>query len=468
MRRLFGSVRVRITLAATLVFALALGIGAFVLVRGVRASLEDRLRSDGEKAAVAFKKRIEAGQPPEDVIASAPVAGFGVQAVVGQGGGVLAGSPGMPEGSLPMQVVGPLPAPGSTVTRGNQLVVSKQAASPAGPVTLVASSPLDSIRRSVDSLVDVLRFVIPALVALVGVLIWFLVGRSLRPVAAIRSEVDEITHGTLHRRVPVPDSHDEIARLAGTMNQMLERLESSSARQRAFVSDASHELRSPVTSIRATLEVALRNRERIDWPDVAQQVLHEDERMDRVVTDLLDLARVDENSDSLARAPFVDLEDVVLEEVPRVRRHPVRTERVSAGRVRGRREQLARVVRNLLDNADRHAGDHVEVALSNNNGTVDLVVEDDGPGIPEADRERVFDRFTRLDEGRARDTGGAGIGLAMVRAIVERHGGRVRIEASIHGGARFVVSLPNGYAGAPDATERIQTSSAAIEGRLSR
>src|SRR5207244_2991206 len=121
-----------------------------------------------------------------------------------------------------------------------------------------------------------------------------------------------------------------------------------------------------------------------------------------------------------------DLEDVVLEEVPRVRRHPVRTEHVSAGRVRGRREQLARVVRNLLDNADRYAGNLVEVTLASTNGTVELVVEDDGPGIPEADRERVFDRFTRLDEGRTRDAGGAGIGLAMVRAIVERHGGDVR------------------------------------------
>jgi signal transduction histidine kinase len=184
---------------------------------------------------------------------------------------------------------------------------------------------------------------------------------------------------------------------------------------------------------------------------VAQQVLHEDERMDRVVGDLLDLARIEENGDSLARAPFVDLEDVVLEEVPRVRRHPVQTERVSAGRVRGRREQLARVVRNLLDNADRHAGDHVEVALSSNNGTVDLVVEDDGPGIPELDRERVFDRFTRLDEGRTRDAGGAGIGLAMVRAIVERHGGAVRAERGERGGARFVVSLPNGETGGRDA-----------------
>ena len=206
-----------------------------------------------------------------------------------------------------------------------------------------------------------------------------------------------------------------------------------------------------MTTIRATLEVALRNRDRIDWPDVAQQVLHEDERMDRVVGDLLDLARVEENGDSIARAPFVELEDVVLEEVPRVRRHPVRTERVSAGRVRGRREQLARVVRNLLDNADRYAGNVVEVTLASSNGTVDLVVEDDGPGIPEADRERVFDRFTRLDEGRTRDAGGAGIGLAMVRAIVERHGGGVRAEQGHAGGARFVVSLPNGETGGRDA-----------------
>lgn len=452
MRRLLGSVRVRITLAATLVFALAMGIGAFVLVREVRSSLEDRLRSDGQKAAVAFKKRIEAGQSPETVVASEPVEGFGVQVVVGQGG-VLAGSPSAPKGPALTPVAGPLPAPGSIVTRGDELVVFEQAASPAGPVTFVASSPLDSIRRSVDSLADVLRFVIPALVALVGALIWFLVGRSLRPVAAIRSEVDEISHGTLHRRVPVPESHDEIARLAGTMNQMLERLESSSARQRAFVSDASHELRSPVTTIRATLEVALRNRDRIDWPDVAHRVLQEDERMDRVVADLLELARIDEDDDTLACAQFVDLEEVVLEEVPRVRRHAVRTERVSAGRVRGRREQLARVVRNLLDNADRHAGSVVDVAVSSSNGTVELVVEDDGPGIPEADRERVFDRFTRLDEGRTRDAGGAGIGLAIVRAVVERHGGGVRVEHAGRGGARFVVSLPSGETGHRDAGE---------------
>jgi signal transduction histidine kinase len=442
MRRLLGSVRVRITLAATLVFALTLGIGAFVLVHTVRGSLEDRLRSDGQKAAATFKKRIEGGQPPEALVASAPVEGFGVQAVVGQAG-VLASANGAPTGSVQPPVGAGLPAPGSTVTQGDTLVVSEQAASPAGPVTVLASSPLDSIRRSVDSLVDVLRFVIPALVALVGVLIWFLVGRSLRPVAAIRSEVDEISHGTLHRRVPVPDSHDEIARLAGTMNQMLERLEAASARQRSFVSDASHELRSPVTTIQATLEVALRNRDRIDWPGVAQQVLQEDERMERVVTDLLELARVEETSDIIDRAPVVDLEDVVLEEVPRVRQHAVRTERVSAGRVRGRREQLARVVRNLLDNADRHANTVVGVALSSSNGTVDLVVEDDGPGIPEADRERIFDRFTRLDEGRTRDIGGAGIGLAMVRAIVERHGGTVRAGSAATGGARFVVSLPN-------------------------
>jgi signal transduction histidine kinase len=463
MRRLLGSVHVRITLAATLVFALAMGLGALFLVREVRTSLEDRLRSDGQDAAAAFKRRIEAGEPPQQVVASAPVQGFGVQIVSGPRGQVLAHASGVPQGSVPIQATNTLPAAGATFTQGDNLVVSEQAASPAGTVTLLAASPIDNIRRSVDSLVDILRFVIPALVALVGLLIWFLVGRALRPVAAIRSEVDEISHGTLHRRVPVPESHDEIARLAGTMNQMLERLECASARQRAFVSDASHELRSPVTTIRATLEVALHGRHRADWPNVAHQVLQEDERMEHVVDDLLELARSEEADETMAHAPLVDLDDVVIEESTRSRNHQAKTERVSAGRVRGRREQLQRVVRNLLNNADRHARESVELALTSTNSTVELVVEDDGPGIPEADRERVFDRFTRLDEGRTRDAGGAGIGLAIVRAIVERHAGGVRIEASDHGGARFVVSLPNAETDADDAPPPSQTSKVSVE-----
>ena len=287
-------------------------------------------------------------------------------------------------------------------------------------------------------------FTVPLLIALVGFAVWYLAGRALRPVEAIRAEAEEITGTTIHRRVPEPATDDEVGRLARTMNAMLDRLEESSQRQRRFVSDASHELRSPLASIRANLEVALRNSDRADWPAVAGRALAEDERMENMVTDLLDLARLDETTEGtpIESLPEVDLDELVLDETVRPHRVPVDTTRVSAGRVHGRREQLARVVRNLLDNADRHARSRVALALQNGDGTVELTVDDDGPGIPADDRERVFDRFTRLDDGRARDAGGLGLGLAMVKTIVEGHGGTIEIDDAPLGGARVAVRLP--------------------------
>jgi signal transduction histidine kinase len=260
-------------------------------------------------------------------------------------------------------------------------------------------------------------------------------------VEAIRAEAAEITHTTIYRRVPVPESNDEVARLALTMNEMLDRLEDAARRQRQFVSDASHELRSPVASIRTQLEVALRRPERPDWPVVADRVLAEDERLEQAVADLVELARLDE-AGATPELSDVDLDEVVFEECSRARRVPVDTSRVSGGRVLGRRDALARVVRNLVDNACRHADSRVTIALSTDDETVELVIADDGPGIAPEDRARVFERFTRLDEGRARDAGGMGLGLAVVKSTVERYRGTVTIEDSDPHGARFVIRLP--------------------------
>jgi signal transduction histidine kinase len=230
------------------------------------------------------------------------------------------------------------------------------------------------------------------------------------------------------------------------MNAMLGRLEESSQRQRQFVSDASHELRSPLASIRTNLEVALRSHATADWPSVAGRVLAEDERMEDTVSELLDLARLDEapGGTPISSLPEVDLDELVHDETVRNHRVLLNTTRVSAGRVHGRREQLTRVIRNLLDNADRHARAMVAVELHNDadTGVVELVVDDDGPGIAPNDRERVFDRFTRLDDGRARDAGGLGLGLSMVKTIVEQHGGTVTIGDAPIGGARITVALP--------------------------
>ena len=270
---------------------------------------------------------------------------------------------------------------------------------------------------------------VPALIALVALAAWYFTGRALKPVEAIRVEAEAITGSTIHRRVPEPKTDDEVGRLARTMNAMLGRLDESSQRQRQFVSDASHELRSPLASIRTNVEVALRNPDRTDWNAVAGRVLAEDERMEATVSELLDLARLDELPEGtpIESLPEVDLDELVHDETMHDHRVLISTTRVSAGRVHGRREQLARVVRNLLDNADRHARTMVAIELHNDSeaGAVELTVDDDGPGIPVEDRERVFDRFTRLDDGRARDAGGLGIGLSMVqghRRAARRHG----------------------------------------------
>jgi signal transduction histidine kinase len=296
----------------------------------------------------------------------------------------------------------------------------------------------------VSSVTDVLVVVVPAMIALVALAAWYVTGRALKPVEAIRLQAESITGSTMHRRVPEPDTDDEVGRLARTMNAMLARLETSAQKQRQFVSDASHELRSPLASIRTNLEVALHKPDRTDWPEVAQRALAEDVRMEDTVSELLDLARLDEAEGPvlLATLPEVDLDELVLDDTVQQRRVPVDTGRVSAGRVHGRREQLQRMIRNLLDNAARHASSTVAVGLVTADDTVELTVDDDGPGIPIDDRALVFERFTRLDDGRARDAGGLGLGLSMVKAITEHHGGTVAIDDAPLGGARLRVRLP--------------------------
>ena len=209
------------------------------------------------------------------------------------------------------------------------------------------------------------------------------------------------------------------------------------------MSDASHELRSPVASIRTQLEVALRRPDRSDWAVVAQRVLAEDERLEQAVADLVDLARLDENDDGTDLVE-VDLDEIVFEECARERTLPIDTSRVSGGRVLGRRDALARVVRNLIDNACRHA-DSRRVGVGHEHRRRHPSSSSSPTTVPASrprTANRVFERFTRLDEGRARDAGGMGLGLAVVKATIERHHGTVTIDDNEPHGARFVIRLP--------------------------
>ena len=243
--------------------------------------------------------------------------------------------------------------------------------------------------------------------------------------------------------MPEPPSRDEIHRLAVTMNQMLGRLESARDRQRQFVADASHELRSPLASIRQTAEVAKAHPGALPEGELVDAVLEEGERMQRLVEQLLLLTRADEGG--VARNPRdVDLDDLALTEAVRLRRAglAVDVSGVRGGRVRGEEAALAQVVRNLVDNAAVTPTRWCGSPCSESGDQVELVVDDDGPGVPEDQLTRIFERFVRLDEARARDDGGSGLGLAIVAEIARAHGGSVEVSSSVQGGARFVVRLP--------------------------
>ncbi|MCA9824388.1 MAG: HAMP domain-containing protein, partial [Dehalococcoidia bacterium] len=287
-----------------------------------------------------------------------------------------------------------------------------------------------------DALRGILQVGVPLLSIVVAGGTWVVVGRALAPVESIRREVASIGGQQLDRRVPVPRSRDEIARLAETMNEMLGRLQDAYQRQERFVADAAHELRSPLASLRVQLEV--------DGDEGTRHLLDEVIRMQRLVDDLLILARSDAGQ-LATQSSSVDLDDIVLGVAVRLReigsRAAVDTSAVSAGQVRGNAEQLLRVVRNLLENAVRHAAAQVVVTLRDADGEVVLTVQDDGPGVPPAERSRIFERFARADSARARGSGGAGLGLAIARTIAESHGGTLGLDDT-DGGASFVLRLP--------------------------
>lgn len=284
---------------------------------------------------------------------------------------------------------------------------------------------------------------VPAISLFVAALIWTVVGRSLRPVEQIRSDVENIGHDVSGRIVP-PSGRDEVARLAATMNRMLERLEKSRRAQQRFVSDASHELRSPVAAIRQHAQVALLHPEAVTLPGLAEVVDAEAARLEELVSGLLLLARIDERRDSVLQE--IDLDDLLLAEGKRLRALGVKVDltRVGPARVVADTALMTRAVRNASENARRHARSTVAFELTDDGTTAVLRVDDDGPGVPEEDRVRVFHRFERRDDARDRDSGGAGLGLAIIAEAARQAGGTALLDTSALGGARLEMRLPSG------------------------
>ena len=437
-----ASVRVRTTVAAVLVVAVALVLGAFVLVALVRDSLGDGLETTAGQRASTIADQIDASglpaEPREDPGDDSDELDDPDDLVwqVSDADGTVVRTSQPLSRPLPTKDSDAASIPGG---EHDYVVVTEDA----GEYVVSVAVSLEEVDDSTSALVPPLLVGLPLLLLLVGGTTWLVTGRALAPVERIRREVEQVTGDRLDRRVPEPASRDEIHRLALTMNDMLERLERSSERQRQFVADASHELRSPLAALRQTAEVARAHPGALPEGELETAVLEEGERMQRLVEQLLLLSRADEGV--VLRSPRdVDLDDLVLTETGRIRRADLAVDvsGVGAGRVRGDESSLSQVVRNLVDNAGRHARSQVAVSVHERAGTVELVVEDDGPGVPGEERTRVFDRFVRLDAARSRDAGGSGLGLAIVAEIVRVHGGSASVESSDLGGARFVVRLP--------------------------
>lgn len=434
MRR---SIRVKVTVFTSLIVAAILVITAAALIVLQRSELESRRDAALVQQADAIEQQLAQGRSPAEVL-SVGGSADGFAQIVTRDGQVIAAHTAV-RGLPPM--AGTLPTSDVFDTRTDLPVdddTFRLLSRPVGTDVLHVAISLDDVHDANAALLGGLGLVIPLATLALAAAVWWTVGRTLRPVEALRSQLADITTQDLDTRVTQPPLDDEIARLASTMNEMLDRLERGARLQRQFVADASHELRSPLTRMRTELEV-----DSVD-ADVAS-LLHETQRMQALVEDLLHLARSDADGHS-TDVELVDLDDLVRAELaeldPTVRRM-VDVTGLDDAVVRGSPTHLRRMIRNLIENAVRHARHSVQISTATSDRAAILTVEDDGMGIPIEARELVFERFARVDESRSSSDGGTGLGLAIVRDVAERHGAVVAIERFAPRGAAIVVRFPN-------------------------
>ena len=323
------------------------------------------------------------------------------------------------------------------------------------PVTIITITST-YLRSQVDQTFARLLIIgVPFLLVLACGTVWLVVGRALRPVEQIRGAVTAITSADLSLRVPEPGTDDEIGRLARTMNDMLARLEDSAARQRRFVADASHELRSPLTAIRTGLEVGLSHPDRAPWPEIARRAVRQSQRLEQLIAELLVLAKADAHELAARRQP-VDLA-ALLADLAATTPAPGISIGLSVPpgtATTGNPEDLSRMFRNLLDNAIRYARHRVLITAAARPEGIVVEIADDGPGIPAEERERVFGRFVRLDASREQASGSAGLGLAIAREIATAHGATIVLTEAPGGGTRAVVTVGSMAGAATETTIR--------------
>ena len=449
-------VRLRTTIAATLVVAFALTLAVLGLVLVVQRSLVRSIDAAGILRARDVAALAQANRLPTNVPSTGEQAS--VVQVVSASGQVLASSPNV-AGEPALSDYRPTAVDPVSVNR-SQLPIggdgekfrltALRVVMPSGSdaVVYVATS-LNGVTKTVTAISALAAIGVPCLLVVVASMTWLSTGRTLRPVEAIRARVAAIGGSDLGARVPIPSGQDEVARLAITMNAMLERVEHAAIAQRRFVGDASHELRGPLAALRTQAEVALAHPAGTGERAVIADMLGAVERLSDLVEDLLLLAHADEGRLAAGDAE-VDLDDIVLAESTRLRdatNLTVSVARLQPSRTVGNAARLTRALRNVGDNAARHARTAVTFALTQADGQAVISVTDDGAGIPVSERQRIFDRFTRLDAARDRDLGGTGLGLAITREIVVAHGGDISVADAAGGkpGAMVVIRLPCGH-----------------------
>ncbi|MCJ0870120.1 HAMP domain-containing sensor histidine kinase [Streptomyces sp. AP-93] len=446
--RRLGSLRARAAAAAALAMTAVLAAGGLWLYTLLRANLIENTTGRTELAARKVAAQYDTGVLPGGGRLPAPEGGVDLVLVRNAAGTVVATSGDLKDTPELTELS---PAPGQDMRSAvlpparpgaqRRVVVAVDAPGPPGahdPHTVYAATVLGDVDDANRAVALGLLAGAPPLIAFSAALAWWVTGHALRPVTAIRTGLAAVTGSELDRRVPDPGGADEIAQLARTVNDTLDRLERSDARQRQFTADASHELRNPLAAVRSRLEVALRDPGR----ESVAAALADTERLQDIASDLLLLARLD--GGPAPRTEPVDLALLAAEDAAR-RPEPGVALRLDARApvpAAGDPARLERALANLVDNALRYARTGVVVRASAEDGWALLEVTDDGPGIPEADRDRVFERFVRLDADRGRAGGGTGLGLAIAREIARAHGGEVRALPAPAGGARLVLRMP--------------------------
>jgi len=449
-------VRASATALATAVVASALVVGGLLLVVLVHRSLVSGLDVAGYTQARNVAALAGTGRLPATIATTGDESA--VVQVVDQAGmvvsasGNVTGNPAVlataPTRRIPTAVtIAGLPI---ADTGQSFRLIAEPVDLPSGPGWVYVASSLGQVDASVTRVGTLLAAGLPLLVVVGAAATRRAVGHALRPVERIRRGAAAIGAKGLGERVPVPAARDEIGRLAVTMNQMLTRLQDAALRQRQFIGDASHELRSPLAALQAQVDVALNCHHEDSDGDVLRHVQHQARRMGVLIDDLLFLARADERVEPATSDEPVDLDELVLTEISRLRAAggpAIELVGLAAARTTGSARDLARMLRNLGDNAVDHAQRTVAFSLNRERDQAVIAVSDDGPGVPPADRARIFERFVRLDQARSRSqnvAGGTGLGLAIAQQIVQAHGGQIVATDRIDGktGAAFIIRLP--------------------------